>query len=250
VLGAPLSMLASESALADEPPGCPAGEWVCEDAAPPEPSPAPPQAPPDAQPGPVAAQPPAAEVADAGAPLPTFDRGWSEHEASAWALAVRLEGVMLGGGSRHDDTRLGGVGASLRYTPAPAVSLDLGLDAIWGTDYVGRQRSELLLSLSSLIFLNPNDLIRTYVLVGLNASSARVDVESDEQSWGYFGGHAGLGLEFALDSHVGLSIDAVAFMRGRTDSRAAQEPEFSDGSGRVTNTSGGGLLRAGLVLRF
>ena len=54
----------------------------------------------------------------------------------------------------------------------------------------------------------------------------------------------------ALASHVALSIDAVAFMRGRTDSRAAHEPEFSDGSGRVTNTSGGGLLRAGLVLRF
>jgi hypothetical protein len=248
-LAAPLSALAPEPAFAGEPQGCPAGEWFCEDPAEPASADPPPRALPAEAAAPARAAPEPAEP-----PAPALEQGWTEGwndpGVSPWALALRLQGVMLGGGSRHDDARLGGIGASLRYTLAPAVTLDLGLDSILGTDYVGRQRSELGLSFSSLLFLNQSQLVRTYVLVGLNTSSARVEVEGDEQSWGYFGGHAGLGLEFALDSYLGLSIDAVAFMRGRTDSRAAHEPEFTDGSGRVSNTSGGGLLRGGLVLRF
>jgi hypothetical protein len=132
----------------------------------------------------------------------------------------------------------------------PVVTLDLGLDSILGTDYNGYDRSELSLSFSSLFYLNYHPVLRTYVLVGLNTSRARVDIGGDDQSWGYFGGQTGLGLDIALDSRIALNVDVLAFVRGRTDSRAAREPEFTDGQGRVTNTSGGGLLRAGITLHF
>jgi hypothetical protein len=117
-----------------------------------------------------------------------------------------------------------------------------------GTDYNGYDRNEYTLSLSSLVYFNPEQLIRTYVIAGLNTTAARVDVGGDGQSWGYFGGHAGLGLDFAVDRRVALTVDLLAFIRGRTDDRAAREPEFVDGVGRVSNTSGGGLLRGGLSL--
>jgi hypothetical protein len=161
---------------------------------------------------------------------------------------LRTEGLLLDNGG--DNSRLWGVGASARYTLNPVVTLDLGLDTIVGTDYNGYDRSELALSLSSLLYLNQSDIVRTFVLAGLSVSSARVDVGFDDQSWGYFGGHVGLGLEFALDARIAFTAEALGFMRGRTDSRAAREPEFTDGRGRVTNTSGGGLVRFGVLLRF
>ena len=257
-LGAPLSLLAVPAfALADEPPGCPPGEWFCDDDEPAAPDPDAPQpdvpdaaatepeAPPDIEQ--PSAEPDSSEEHVEVAPM-TDAPGWSEASPARWAIALRGEGVLLDSGSDH--ARLGGVGASLRYLLTRAVTFDLGFDSILGTDYDGHDRSELSLSLSTLFFLNQGDLLSTFVLVGMNVSSARVDVQGDEQSWGYFGGHAGLGLELAVDSRFAFSIDAVGFMRGRTDSRAAGEPEFTDSSGRVTNTSGGGLIRGGVVLRF
>ena len=245
-------------ALGDEPPGCPPGEWFCDDA--PEPAAPEPAAPgsDDSAPG---EEPPADDESAAqhepAEPSPTEPmdvtsaadgRGWSESVRSPWGFALRTEGLLLEDGGQ--DSRLWGVGASARYTLTQAVTLDLGLDTIVGTDYNGYDRSELALSLSSLLYLNQSDFIRTYLLAGLSLSSARVDLGFEEQSWGYFGGHAGLGLELALDARLAFSVEALAFMRGRTDSRAAREPEFTDGSGRVTNTSGGGLVRLGVVLRF
>jgi hypothetical protein len=40
----------------------------------------------------------------------------------------------------------------------------------------------------------------------------------------------------------------LGFLRGRTDSRAERQPEFTDGFGNLTNTSGGGVFRGGLSL--
>lgn len=245
---------------AGEPPGCPPGEWFCDDDAG------------DAAPPPVSSEPsPDVDVDADGGERPEFapddgrmdvtgdgpeplveERRWSEgsggRASSPFGLALRVEGALVDG-KRHD-TRLGGVGVSGRYSLGPVVTFDLGLDSILGTDYNGNDRSELTLSLSSLIYLNYHPVFRTYVLVGLNTSRARVDVLGDTQTWGYFGGHAGIGLEIALDPRIALNADMLGFMRGRTDSRAEREPEFVDGLGRVTNTSGGGLLRGGVTLRF
>lgn len=261
-LAAPTLLLAGPRlALADDPPGCPPGEWFCDDSSTepldePEDTGAdedellPGYAGEDGRAGPSEGDR-RIEVLRPGA---SMERGWSEgsggRAVSPWSLALRVQGVMLDNRRRGEEARLGGIGASGRYAINPVVTLDLGLDSILGTDYNGYERSELSASLSSLFFLNNHPVVRTYVLIGLNASSARVDVDGDDQSWGYFGGQTGLGIDITLAPSVALNLDVVAFMRGRTDSRAAREPEFSDGLGRVTNTSGGGLLRGGVVIRF
>jgi hypothetical protein len=167
---------------------------------------------------------------------------------SDWSVNMRVQGVILESRRHSSEAGLGGVGASVRYRLNPVVTLDGGLDSIVGTDYNGNSRGELMLSFSSLFYFNPDRTIRTYAIVGLNASAAEVDVAGDNQSWGYFGAHAGLGLDIPLDRRVSLDLDLVGFLRGRTDDRAAREPEFEDDLGRVTNTSGGGLFRAGLSL--
>jgi hypothetical protein len=164
-------------------------------------------------------------------------------------LTLHVQGVLLDGG-RGDRANLGGIGVSGRYALNTVVTLDLGVDSLIGTDYNGHDRSELALALSSLFFLNEHPVLRAYVLIGLNTSRARVGIPGDDQIWGYFGGHSGLGVEVALDPRVALSFDLLGFMRGRTDSRAEREPEFTDENGRVTNTSGGGLLRGGIILHF
>jgi hypothetical protein len=183
----------------------------------------------------------------------TIGAGWSEGSggrgASPWGLTLHVQGVLLDGG-RGDGANLGGIGVSGRYAFNPIVTLDLGVDSIIGTDYNGYDRSELALALSSLFFLNEHPVLRAYVLVGLNTSRARIDLPGDDQTWGYFGGHTGLGAEVSLDPRVALSLDILGLMRGRTDARAKREPEFTDSHGRVTNTSGGGLLRAGIILHF
>jgi hypothetical protein len=240
----------------DDPPGCPPGEWFCDDS---DQGAPPPEADPDASRADSDWE--SSEPDEGGrdeidvrrpASAPLTDRGWSEGSGgrpmSPWSLALRAQGVLLDG-KRHD-TGLGGVGVSGRYSLGPVVTLDLGLDSMLGTDYNGNDRSELSLSLSSLFFLNYHPVVRTYVLVGVNTASARVDVGRDVQTWGYFGGHTGLGLEVSLDPRIALTFDLLGFMRGRTDSRAAREPEFTDSRGRVTNTSGGGLVRGGIALRF
>lgn len=239
----------------DDPPGCPPGEWFCDDGeAPPAEGEAPTEAEPDASGADDDFAPRAEQDFDVRRPAPPRlrEQPWSEgsgaRASSPWALALRVQGVLLDG--ERQDTALGGGGSSLRFSPGPVVTFDLGVDAILGTDHGGNDRSELSLSLSTLLFLNYHPVVRSYVLVGLNTSRARVDLSGDVQTWGYFGGHAGLGLEFSLDPRLALSFDIVGFMRGRTDSRAAREPEFTDALGRVTNTSGGALMRGGVVIRF
>lgn len=255
---ATMAFMADLARAQDEPPGCPPGEWFCDEG-----EPLPPPDPDDGALGPDAdvdaleprgAWPEPKREIDVRRrpPPPLMERGWSEgsggRSSSPWALALRVEGVLLDG--KRDDTGLGGVGVSGRYALGPVVALDLGLDSIVGTDYNGNDRAELTLSLSSLFFLNQHPVVRSYVLVGVNTTRASVDVRGDDQTWGYFGGQTGLGVEVSLDRRIALNLDIVGFMRGRTDARAEREPEFVDSRGRVTNTSGGGLLRGGVTLYF
>jgi hypothetical protein len=264
-----LGLQLSSARAAEPTPECPPGEWFCDEVTEPGTPPAPAGSEParsdstseeldgsewdprssesdgdDAEPRSfdVRRRRPSVRDADESAGL---QRDW----ASPWSVNLRIEGALLGRTrGRGADAGLGGVGASLRYALNPIITLDLGLDSMLGTDYNGYERNEYTLSLSSLFYFNPEQLIRTYVIAGLNSTAARVDVDGDGQSWGYFGGHAGLGLDFAVDRRVALTVDLLAFIRGRTDDRAAREPEFVDSFGRVSNTSGGGLFRGGLSL--
>jgi outer membrane protein with beta-barrel domain len=266
-----LGLWLSSAQAADPPADCPPGEWFCGRVAEPA-GPPPEESPPDDADADTSEESSdswvdegdgrsdsarsGAEDDDGRVDVRTYPEdgepeqfGLRRDGLSPWSVNLRLEGALLGQSRRSSgDSGLGGLGASLRYEVTPVLTLDLGLDSILGTDYNGYDRNEFTASFSSLLYFNPDQLIRTYAILGLNTTAARVSVEGEDQSWGYFGAHAGLGLDFAVDRKVALNIDLIGFIRGRTDERAAREPEFNDGFGRVTNTAGGGLFRGGISL--
>jgi hypothetical protein len=263
--------LVSGAVFAAEPEGCPPDEWFCDEgeapAAPPASEPGSTEVPPEpasessAPPSPhsaprsrnwtsdepsggsrrMAIEPSRAATRDAG-------RRSEQPELAPWSVNLRLEGVLLGESRRNRDTGMGGVGVSLRYLVSPVLSLDVGLDSIFGTDYQGNDRGELTMSFSTLLYFSQHPSVRSYALLGLNWSAANVDVGDEERSYAYLGAHAGIGLDVPLDQRVAFNLDLLGFVRGRTDSRAAFEPEFTDGFGRVSNTAGGGMFRAGVTL--
>jgi hypothetical protein len=264
VVGLGLGVALALPAAAQTP--CPPDGWFCDDG----------QAPPDEAPGTEdgSEPPPAGAEGEWGTPpstggkppivvyTPEDEREGAEqgslierrraHPSSPWGMNVRLEGVLMGHRARHGDAGMGGLGVSLRYQPVQTFAVDLGLDLLGGTDYNGFDRSELMWSLSGLFFFNPRMPVKVYALAGLNMSVADVEVVYDDgvrdhQGWNYFGGQLGLGLQAELSPHLALNFDLIGFLRGRTDSLARREPEFIDSHGRVTNTSGGGLLRGGLT---
>jgi len=175
-----------------------------------------------------------------------------------WGLNFRVEGISLG---RQDgaaeNAGMGGVGLSLRYRPVPAFAFDVGVDLVGGVDFNGNERTEAPLSLSGILFVNPRSRVQFYFTGGLHVSHANVNLREDSplldegatshMEYDYFGGQGGIGLEFRLSRRVALNIDALGFIRGRTDDGTV--PEFRDAAtGRTTDTSGGGLFRGGLSL--
>lgn len=186
------------------------------------------------------------------APPPPPKKRWRRQ----WGVNFRMEGLMMGrehGGA--DEAGMGGVGISLRYRPVPAFALDLGADFLAGIDYNGNPRSEMPLSLSGMLFVNPRSRTQFYFTGGLNIAHAEVEKRPGQAVGGeefapnteydYFGVHGGIGLEFRLSPRLALNIDALGFVRGRTDD--GRIPEFRDpDTGRTTDTSGGGLFRGGL----
>jgi hypothetical protein len=258
-----LTLTAALSVSAQTP--CPPDGWFCDETeaapeaapsegAPPAPEAAPPPAPgtkppPNRSRPPIVVYSPEREREEEGEGT-LLER--KQRLQPHWGLNLRLQGVLMSHPEGRDDTGMGGIGASLRYHPVPAVALDFGADLLGGTDYNGFDRGELMWSASALFFFNPKSPLQVYSILGLNLSFAEVKVpyddgSIDEQDWNYFGGHMGLGLQAALGPKVALNGDLTGFLRGRTDSRARREPEFIDSRGRMTNTSGGGLLRAGLT---
>jgi hypothetical protein len=173
-----------------------------------------------------------------------------------WGFNLRVQGAAMGDGA-NVDAGIGGLGLSLRYRPVPAFGFDLGVDVIGGKDFNGFTRIETPVSLNAMIFVNPRSRVQFYLLGGAHLSHAQV--RSDYSSpllgrtedgkygadYNYFGGQGGAGLEFRLGRRVGLSFDALGFIRKRTDD--GRKPEYIDAStGKTTNTSGGVLFRGGL----
>lgn len=177
-----------------------------------------------------------------------------------WGLNMRLEGAAFGGrDGAAEDAGMGGFGLSLRYRPVPAFAFDAGIDVLAGTDFNGFQRTETPFSLNAMIFVNPRSRVQFYLTGGMHFSHASVESETPSPLLGsngerdgtsteysYFGGQGGLGLEFRISRLIALNVDGLAFVRKRTDD--GTKPEFIEPeTGRIANSSAGGLFRGGMT---
>jgi len=176
---------------------------------------------------------------------------------SEWGLNLHGEGAALGHSSTAThDSGMGGVGFGLRYKPIPAFGLEADVDFLGGRDYNGFQRDETAFTMNGLVFLNPKSRAQLYLQAGFGWAGAHVVNDSSPYGaqsfdYSYFGGQGGLGLEFRVARHFALNVDALAFIRERIDSGAAQSPEFYDPTtGQTTNTSAGVLFRGGMTFYF
>jgi hypothetical protein len=176
---------------------------------------------------------------------------------SEWGLNLHLAGLTIGRGTRSDQgAGMGAVGAGLRYRPVPGFALEGDVDFAGGRDYQGFKRNETALGVNGLVFLNPRSRAQIYLLAGFGWSRAHVvddsaGYDAATNDYNYFGGQAGIGFEARLSRSVAFNLDLRGFVRGRTDDGAQSHPEFTDAStGRTTNTSGGGMVTAGLTFYF
>lgn len=253
-------------ARADEPKDCPPGSWFCGETQPPAPPPTsggkdlqplPPEKPADAkpstQPPPVVVyQPPPVVVQQPReAPPAYYYVPRAAPSRREWGLNLHLGGLMMGRGE-NGDAGMGMAGLGLRFRPVPAVGVEADLDFAGGRDYNGLRRNETALSFNGLFFVNPKNATQLYFLAGLGWSGARaVDdrngYDSVEHDYRYFGVQGGVGVEFRVSRRVALNVDLRAFVRGRVDDSRDTDYEFTDRSGRRTNSSGGGLLQGGLT---
>jgi hypothetical protein len=168
-----------------------------------------------------------------------------------WGLNLHLGGLMIGKG-QQSNAGMGMVGLGLRFRPIPQAGLEADLDFAGGRDYNGFRRNETALAFNGLIFVNPKNKTQLYFLAGFGWSGAkavddRAGYDQTEYHYGYFGVQTGVGVEFRLSKVVALNFDLRGFIRGRVDDNRKYNPEFVDGNGRSTNTSGGGLLQGGLT---
>jgi hypothetical protein len=180
-----------------------------------------------------------------------------------WGVKLHLEGALLGDEDegRHPDAGMGGVGFALRYRPTRHFAFEAGVDLLGGRDYVGNQRREAALLLNALVFFNPRARFQVYALAGLGFSGARVEVLEpaefddgslgDERRYSYFGGQAGIGLEWRAFRKTAFNAELLGFVRERTDEGADRTPEFVDPETHLaSNASGGGLFRVGVTFYF
>ncbi len=169
------------------------------------------------------------------------------------ALNLRLSSALIDNHSAHDP-HMYGVGVAARLRPTPHFAFELGLDVFAGRDWNGFSRVETVGSLGCLVYLNPRSLVQVYMPVGFDISGASVDVVTDEgehdESYRYFGGHVGAGLELRLKKSMAVNVELLGFMRDRVGGSSGKDAEFIDESGRATDSSGGGLLRAGVSFYF
>jgi hypothetical protein len=178
---------------------------------------------------------------------------------SEWGVNLRVEGISLGRTGAAEGAGMYGAGFSLRYRPVPAFAFDAGLDILGGTDYNGFDRRETPFSLSGILFVNPRSRVQFYLTGGIHFSHAKAQSEQESPllspdededgfsaEYNYFGGQGGAGLEFRLSRHVALNIDALGFIRHRTND--SEKPEFIEPeTGRTTANSAGGVFRGGLT---
>jgi hypothetical protein len=259
-LVAAASLLGTYSGVARAAGECPEGDWFCDQTPLPEPPP------PAAEP-PLPGEPPPPERARRGNGARGELDDWAEREDRERDRQVRIDveavrparrrhrryrewGVNLHfdagliGGHHSGNADMNGLGGALRFRPIPYIALEGSLELVWGTDYNQRSRFEDAVLFNALFIANPYSIVQVYGIAGLGVSAAFVD--GTDRTYGYFGGQLGVGLETRVTRHFALNVDVIGFVRGRTDRFSDSHPEFTDPeTGRTTNTSGGGLLRAG-----
>jgi hypothetical protein len=184
-------------------------------------------------------------------------------ERSEWGINLRAEGAFKGSGSSSTEP-MTGAGFGLRYKPVPAFGVEAAFDFLSGHDYNDNRRNETEFTVNAMVFVNPRSRVQLYFLAGLGASWAHVQSNSEfssypsnyngfygDTNYTYFGGQAGGGLEFRIARHFAMNIDARGFLRGRTDSAAAYNYEYTNPStGQKTNTSDGALVTVGMTFYF
>jgi hypothetical protein len=212
------------------------------------------------QPAPAAGQPPVAAQQAAAAPAPPVYVYQQMHDLprKEWGLNLHLQGALMGRRSNSvREAGMGGLGVGLRYRFAPSTAVEGNLDFYGGRDYNGDQRSETALTINGLAFLNPKSKLQFYMIggIGWSAATVRYDVPAsanyyavDKATFGYFGGHLGLGAEWRLGRGLAVNADLRGFIRSRLGNNPT--PEFVSSNGRATNTSGGGLFNVGATLYF
>ena len=256
-------LLAAAPAHAQENKDCPPGSWFCGETAPPpagankdlQPLPADGAAAKPASPPPpvVVYQPPPTTVVvpPREAPPAYYYVPRQAVPRREWGLNLHIGGLALGRG-RDDNAGMAMAGLGLRFRPAPAFAIEADLDFAGGRDYNGYRRKETAFAFNGLVFLNPRSKTQVYLLGGFGWSGAtaiddRASFDATEYKYGYFGGQAGVGLEFRLSKVVALNFDARGFIRGRIDDYKRDYPEFVSSNGKTTNTSGGGIFQGGLT---
>jgi hypothetical protein len=153
---------------------------------------------------------------------------------------------------------MGGAGLGLRYRATPHFGLELGLDVLGGRDYNDNKRVEVAGSLGGLLFVNPRSRVQLYFSGGVLADHAKATPDAatplnnlltnqTPEEYNHVGGYAGLGLEMFATRHLSFHLDARGVVRQNISGGA---PEFTDASGKTTNTSGGLVGSGGMVLYF
>ena len=259
-----LAVLAIPSIAHADDKNCAPGDWFCGDTQPPSkdgalqplPSSAEEKAEPARRAGtppPVVVYqpPPTVVVQPREAPPPYYYVPRAAAKRSEWGLNLHVGGLFMGKG-QDDNAGMGQLGFGLRYRPIPYFAVEADLDFAGGRDYNGYRRNETAFTLDALVFLNPKSKTQVYLVGGVGWSGAKaIDDRSGhddvEYHYGYFGVLGGVGLEFRLSKVVALNVDLRGFIRGRIDDNRHDYYEFTDASGRHTNTSGGGSLNGGLT---
>lgn len=164
--------------------------------------------------------------------------------------------VGLMGSERYmsPDADMNGLGAALRFRPIPWVAIEGAVELAWGVDYNGFDRFEQALLVNGLFYANPRSAVQLYAIAGFGGGAAFIDSGSGpdgrallrDETYSYLGAQLGLGVEGRVTRHFALGADLLGFLRSRRDRGRRENPEFVDpATGRVSNTSGGGLLRLG-----
>jgi hypothetical protein len=180
------------------------------------------------------------------------------------APRYRLEPVRLGvgvhgrlGGMISDRVQMGGIAGAFRIRPNDGhLAVDLGVGIYGGQDYHGNDRVEVPLTADLLLYVNPQNRLQLYGVLGVGASFASIDdggwrgtFDEDDMHSTYLGGQLGVGLELRLSRWFAINGDIRGFVRERVDS-TSNRPEFTAADGRTTNTSGGAVGNIGATIYF
>lgn len=135
-------------------------------------------------------------------------------------------------------------GLGFRYRPSRSIGFEGAPNVVFGRDFLGRKRVELVLELSAVLSGSGPHESGPYVVVGPQLSIA--DVEGLEDTPVYAGGHLGFGLAWRVGARFALSAELDSYVQGRVD--AGTQADYRDPlTGAASTATFGTALRAGLA---